>query len=314
MKKLSTILYSCLLLMIFTFSQSSGQQITTNLTADPDKAPFILDDIETFNTAFKLLTTDSDTAKILQTEYLDKGTAGLKIFIEKYDLSVERLVGAIKKRPEKYASLHDLSDPLEEKINIYRKAYAKLKEFIPGVVYPPTYFLVAGYWGIGSGSVEGQLISVEKWNRPLEDKSTLLIHELVHFQQVVAVGYEKYAALFGPEKNLLGLCIREGIGEFFTYLVTGKITQSNALEFTLKNEKRLWNWLKKEMDGTETGDWMWAKPEDPDQPRHVGYAMGFKIVEAYYNNAKDKQKAVEEILSVTDYPAFLNKSGYAAKF
>ena len=59
---------------------------------------------------------------------------------------------------------------------------------------------------------------------------------------------------------------------------------------------------------------MWSKPADPDQPRHVGYAMGFKIVEAYYNKAKDKKKAVEEILSVTDYPEFLIKSGYAAKF
>jgi hypothetical protein len=300
--------------MIFTFSQSTGQQITTNLTTDPTKAPFVLDDIQIFNLAFKMLTTESDSLNILQTKYLDKGTPGLKIFREKYDLNVERLKKSIQKHPEKYATLHDLSEPLMEKIKIYRKAYAKLKEFIPGVVYPPTYFLVAGYWGIGSGSVEGQLISVEKWNRPLEDKSTLLIHELVHFQQVVAVGYEKYAALFGPEKNLLGLCIREGIGEFFTYLVTGKITQGKALEFTLKNEKKLWEWLKKEMHGSETGDWMWAKPVDPDQPRHVGYAMGFRIVQAYYNNARDKQQAVEEILSVTDYPAFLKKSGYAAKF
>jgi uncharacterized protein YjaZ len=185
---------------------------------------------------------------------------------------------------------------------------------MPNAVFPPTYFLIGAYRGIGSGSVEGQLITVEKWQKPLEDKRPLLIHELVHFEQVVAVGYEKYKALFGPEKSLLGLCIREGTAEFFADLATGEITQDEALDYTLKHEKRLWDWLQKEMGGRETGDWMWKKPEDPEQPRHVGYVMGYRIVQAYYNNAEDKAQAVREILSVTNYPAFLRKSDYAVNF
>jgi hypothetical protein len=309
---LKYILTIFLLIPITSIAQSL--EITTNLTTDPQKAPFVVDDIHTFNRAFKMLTIGSDTAKILQTEYLDKGSPGLNMFIEKYDLNVARLTKAIGKRPEKYASLSTLVDPLNEKIKTYRKAYAKLKDYIPEVVYPPTYFVVAGYWGIGSGSVEGQLISVEKWKRPLEDKSTLLIHELVHFQQLVAIGYEKYAALFGPEKSLLGLCIREGIGEFFSYLVNGKITQGKALEYVLENEKRLWKQFQSDMSGRETGDWMWAKPADPNQPRHVGYAMGFRIVQSYYEKAVNKDKVVKEILAVTDYDQFLHKSEYALKF
>jgi hypothetical protein len=309
---LKYILTIFLLIPIASIAQSL--EITTNLTTDPQKAPFVVDDIHTFNRAFKMLTIGSDTAKILQTEYLDKGSPGLNMFIEKYDLNVARLTKAIGKRPEKYASLSTLVDPLNEKIKTYRKAYAKLKDYIPEVVYPPTYFVVAGYWGIGSGSVEGQLISVEKWKRPLEDKSTLLIHELVHFQQLVAIGYEKYAALFGPEKSLLGLCIREGIGEFFSYLVNGKITQGKALEYVLENEKRLWKQFQSDMSGRETGDWMWAKPADPNQPRHVGYAMGFRIVQSYYEKAVNKDKVVKEILAVTDYDQFLHKSEYALKF
>lgn len=128
-----------------------AQNITTNLTTDPQKAPFVIDDIHTFNTAFKLLANESDTARILQSHYLDKGTPGLKIFIEKYDLTSERLTRAIHKHPEKYASLSEISDFLREKIKIYRRAYAQLKNYIPDIDYPPTYFLVAGYWGIGCG-------------------------------------------------------------------------------------------------------------------------------------------------------------------
>jgi hypothetical protein len=236
------------------------------------------------------------------------------MFVEKYWLSAEKLAAAIGKHPGKYGSLEDLPDLLREESRLYRKAYAALKMVIPNAVYPPTYFLIGAFRGIGSGSVEGQLITVEKWNRPLDEKRPFLIHELVHFQQVVALGYEKYKALFGPEKSLLGLCIREGTAEFFADFVTGEITQDEALEYTIKNEKRLWDWFQKEMDGEETGDWMWKQPEDPEQPRHVGYVMGCRIVESYYNNAEDKAQAVKDILSVTDYPAFLRESGYAARF
>jgi uncharacterized protein YjaZ len=120
--------------------------------------------------------------------------------------------------------------------------------------------------------------------------------------------------LFGPEKNLLGLCIREGTAEFFADLITGRITQDEALPFTLQHERRLWEWFRKEMNGQETGDWMWKKPADPDQPMHVGYVMGYRIVQAYYNNASDKKQAVQEILSVTDFAGLLERSGYALQF
>ena len=128
------------------------------------------------------------------------------------------------------------------------------------------------------------------------------------------MGIKKYLALFGPKKNLLGLCIREGTAEFFSDLVSGKITQEKARDYVLKHEKELWDLFQPDMSGRETKDWMWKKPKNPKQPPHVGYVMGFLIVKAYYDQAKDKTKAVQEILSVTDYPAFLKKSQYENRF
>lgn len=43
---------------------------------------------------------------------------------------------------------------------------------------------------------------------------TLLVHELFHFQQLVATGPDEFYALFGEKKTLLGLTIREGAAEF----------------------------------------------------------------------------------------------------
>jgi hypothetical protein len=289
-------------------------RVTDNLTTDPDKAPFIYQDIETFLAAFKKIAPGKDPAKILQTEYLDKGTPGLKIFIEKYGLTAEKLVAALQIHRKKYAALNEILKAIKAEIPEFRRAFARLKKYIPSLVIPPTYFLVAGFRGIGSGSVKGQLISVEKWKKPITNKKTLLVHELVHFQQGMAVGVKKYMALFGPEKNLLGLCIREGTAEFFSNLVTGEITQEGARSYVLKNEKALWNVFRTEMSGRETKDWMWKKPKNPEQPPHVGYVMGFLIVKSYYDQAADKTKAVQEILSVTDYPAFLKKSQYENRF
>ena len=61
------------------------------------------------------------------------------------------------------------------------------------------------------------------------------------------------------------------------------------------------------------GDWLWKKPADPEQPQDLGYAIGARIVEAYYQQASDKRKAAQKIMAITDYPAFLKNSGYAKR-
>jgi hypothetical protein len=79
----------------------------------------------------------------------------------------------------------------------------------------------------------------------------------------------------------------------------------------LAHERTLWDVFRKDMLGGETGDWLWRQPADPEQPQDVGYAMGARIVETFYESADDKAAAAREILSITDYKAFLERSGYA---
>ncbi len=291
---------------------AASQEFTTPLTANPAEASFIHEDVENFVRAHAMLTPGVDTLAILQTEYLDKGTPGLIAFIGKYDLTSESLIAAIRSHPKRYAACDDLPQLLTRQAALTRQAFARLKEHIPNIMIPPTYFLIESGRGIGSGSKEGQLISVEIWARPFDGKETMIVHELVHFQQAMAVGFEKYVALYGPEKSLLGLCIREGTAEFLADLVTGEITQTRALKYTVQNERRLWEQFVKEMNGAETGDWMWGQPRDPEQPKHLGYALGYRIVAAYYKASEVKARAVDEILGVTDYAAFLERSGYPA--
>jgi hypothetical protein len=292
------------------------EELPPNFTPDPKKALFVYDDILTFLEVFPLLEAAENPKAVIQSEYLNKGTSGLKMFIQKYDLTADRIIKAVEKKQKKYATLAELPPWLKEQEEGLRRAYVKMKQLIPEVVFSPVYYLVGSFRGIGSGSTEGVLISVEKFVPAEKHLAPLIIHEMIHIQQVIAIGYEKYIAIFDPEKEktLLALCIREGAAEYLAHLVTGGITQDEAYTYTVENEKRIWERFQKEMHGSETGDWMWAKPKNPEQPMHIGYTLGFRIVEAYHENAEDKAQAVKEILSVTDYPAFLEHSGYAKRF
>lgn len=283
-----------------------------NVTPDPALAPLIYEDLHNFARAFELLSGAGDSIAVLQAEYFGKATPGLIAFVEDYELTPERLLSAIREHPAEYAAVKDKIAVLKEEETLYRGAYADLAVIVPNPLFPPTYFLVGSYRGIGSGSRAGTLITIEK--RSFESLrghiTTLLVHEMSHMQQAMAMGIEQYQAIYGPEGSLLAFTIREGVAEYMADRVTGRMTQQEARPFVEQHERELWQRFEPEMHGSETGDWMWSQPADPEQPRHVAYVLGARIVSVYYENARDKDQAIHDILAVTDYPAFLERSGY----
>ncbi|MCP4248274.1 MAG: hypothetical protein GY778_14605 [bacterium] len=286
-------------------------RITDNVTTDPAKAAFVYDDVHNFMHAMALAADAEDPTDILEREYFGKATPGLKQFVRKYGLTAEAAAAAMKKRPEKYGQLGERLAQVKSREAALRDALTKFKAVVPDAVFPPTYFLVSDYGGVASGSPDGQLITLERRSRESVDRmQTLLVHELLHFQQVRATGPDEFYALFGEKKSLLGLAIREGAAEFVANRVTGRITQQDALDYVLKYEREVWGRFEPQMKGRDTGDWLWSDPSDPNQPRDLAYAVGSRIVEAYCNKATDKRRAMREILSVTDYPDFLANSGY----
>ena len=290
-------------------------RITDNKPGDPQKATFVYDDVHHFLHAMTLVSGDADVVPALKAEYFGKASPGLKQFVVKYGLTAEAMAGAIKKRPEKYKQIGERLVQLKAKEDSIRDAFVKLKKIMPGAVYPPTYILVSDYGGIASGSPDGQLITIERrTSESVARIETLMIHELVHFQQLVAQGPDEFYAVFGEKKNLLALTIREGTAEFFAGRLTGRISKRDALNYVLANEKDVWNRFVGQMGSRDTGDWLWSKPSREGQPQDVGYALGLRIVESYYNKAADKNEAVNEILSVTDYPRLLEKSRYGLQF
>lgn len=64
------------------------------------------------------------------------------------------------------------------------------------------------------------------------------------------------------------------------------------------------------MHGGETGDGMFVRPTNPEWPPDLGYWIGYRIAKSYYERADNKQKAILDILGLTDFDDSLKASGY----
>ncbi|NIM52745.1 MAG: hypothetical protein GTN78_05445 [Gemmatimonadales bacterium] len=312
------------LLLIGLVRFDANAQITSDLATDPAKATIVYDDVRNLAHALDLLKGGGDTVATLQAEYFARATPGLRELIKDYDLTAESLTQAIQQRPREFGSLVDVPEWLAAQESTFRNAFAQLQQLIPNAVFPPTYFVVGAWVGASEATEQGQVISVERHGQMIsagrpdaaDHLAHTIVHELVHVQQALTQGLETYQSLYGdgPNRSLLALAIREGSADFLADLASGGHTHERAQAYCVQHEPELWERFRAEMAQREPGSWMWAEPRYPEEPRDLGYAMGFRIVKAYYEQAPDKKGAVRDILSVTDYPVFLELSGYAKRF
>ena len=288
--------------------------ITENVQVLAEDAEFVFEDVDHFLTAMAKVDRGGELVSALETEYFARATPGLHEMIRKYPFTPEDLADAIRRDPRKYGEVSRHRDLLESRVDEFREAYGRFAELYPEVVFPPTYFLVDCDRGIGSGSPEGSLISIERRTpESIAGLETLLVHELVHFQQLSAVGVEEFYALFAEKKTLLGLALREGTAEFIARRVTGRTTQEDAWVWLLGHEAETWTRFRNVMMASDTRGWMWSAPGNSSQPRDLAYAIGARIVESYCSRADGPERAVRAAMSVTEPAGFLEASGYTGE-
>lgn len=297
-------------LTIITSLLSIVLKAQPNYPTDPNKAELITQDLEVFIKAFSLLDENSDTANILQLNYLDVGTPGLQEYIQKHQLTADLIKNAISSDPESYRSLPSFLEYIQSIDETYKQTLSDYSKIVPNAVFPPTYMIVGANRGIGQASKSGQLISVTRLIKKSESLMPLIIHELTHFQQAMALGFQNYIALY-QNPDMLGFCIREGSAEFITFLTLNNITQSKSLQYLSDHEKELWTKFNKDLESQDSTDWLWETIGREDIPQLLGYVMGYKIAESYYDNENDKSQAVKNILATNNYNEFKLQSGYS---
>ena len=278
----------------------------SNFSTNPDSVVFHTEDIGVFWKVFDKTSPKFDP-KTFQQEYIDVGSAGLKGFIKMRIESGKNLSKTIKENLSYYQAVRESSLSIDhEKKKLY-EYFHKLKEIYPKAEFPDVYFVIGAKNTGGTTFNGGLIIGAEMYGKPsgsfmpsvdIDYIDEIVLHESVHFQQ-------KYE----PSNVLLAQCIREGTADFITELVAGSHSNGKIHEYGNAHTKELWNEFVNEMNGTDWSNWLYGS-KNKSRQKDLGYWMGYKISKAYYDKMDDKMKAIDDMLNITDYEAFLKKSGY----
>lgn len=246
-------------------------------------------------------------ASALETEYLEKGSKGLKAFITNRIKSGKNLRKVVMSEMDYYQSIRESTLSIEAKRSLIADHFKKFRELYPEATLPEVYFVIGAKNTGGMAFRNGLSIGAEMFGNPnnkitprldLELIDDVVVHELMHFQQ-------KYVS----DNSLLAQSIREGSADFLCELITGKHANQDIYKYGDAHERELWNEFKLRMHKADWSGWLYYQ-RDKSRPKDLGYWMGSKITKAYYDKAADKRQAITDILTIQDFKKFLADSGY----
>jgi hypothetical protein len=292
---------------------------------DPDKSQIITTDIDNFWRAYDLAAKESSLQKkteIYQHEYLDKGSPGLQDFVTLRIKSAEALAQTIEKCPRYYASIRQQTQKVAAYSDEIRKGFHRLKAIYADAVFPDVYFVIGRLSTGGTTSKNGLLIGAEMYGltkgsptaelndwlkqvlKSIDTIPAIVAHESVHIQQQSLI----------LARTLLAQSIEEGAADFIGEMMVEQIINKHLHEFGNPKERQLWEEFKPVMNEKSFANWLYNGGAAKDRPADLGYYIGYKICESYYQKAQDKSQAIKDILAVSDFEKFLKDSQYERKF
>jgi uncharacterized protein YjaZ len=285
-------IFSALLFTLLISIDNYSQSIFSN---DPLEAKFITDDVDRFWKAFDQM----GTSKVNPfNEYVEKGSPGVKGFIEGRIINADSMYQMVARRKKDYEKSRTILSDLESKKKKIRAIYSAMKYWYPDCKFPPIYFVIGRFNTGGTISEDGLLLGTEMLN-DLNGLPGLVAHELIHFQQEI----------FG-DNSLLKESIMEGSADFLGELISGEYINPRAFEYGEKHLEQLTEEFVLRMIQEDIFDWLYGTTGKDDRPNDLGYWMGYKITEAYFYKQEDKHKAVYNIINIKDPVSFLQESAY----
>ena len=323
--------FFCLALLLIAGS-ASAQENQRPLA----KPAVFTQDITNFWQAYDSVRATPDTARqrqLVQRLYLDRATPGLHEFAQAEDYTPRAYVRAMRRTPKFWASVRPATLGVSSNKLRILKVLQRLQWLYAGYK-PVAIFFTIGALNSG-GTVRGQrvLIGTEiAAATPETDASELgpwlqrvfkahqngvvelVAHEAVHTQQP-----DGDAELDG-KTDLLGYCLQEGAADFIAELLLAKPYNTPYLTYGRQHERALWQEFKPLLSSPNASQWLYNGDQAQAQhrPADLGYFMGYAICRAYYQRARDKRRAIADIIELrhdkTAPHEFLARSGYAAQW
>jgi len=289
-----------------------------SLKSDPNQVSFHYDDVRNFIAAFKKSESNwSQAPHYFYTDYFAKASEGL-FFYQKFKIqsSSHQFAYRVEDKKDYFKAILSNLEQLSSTESSLKNYFIKFKALYPAAIFPDVYYLVGCFNAGGTSSPAGLLIGAEMHSKPenasltnfnnwektvLRDQENLpliIMHELVHIQQ-----HSNY-------DTLLGNAIYEGAADFISQLICGSHINTHVHAWANEREAAVWEAFKKEMYGKNSWNWIGNANSAKDKPADLGYYVGYKICEAYYAKQSDKTQAIADILSITNWEEFYEKSGY----
>ncbi len=290
-----------------------GLAITTFSFGQNNKQKFVSIDIDNFWVSYDKIIATSDSIqqyKYLKEYYLDKATDGLKSLIEAKRYTEKDFINAINKYPKFWNSIRQNTYKINDVETEIEASIQKLREVYPNLKSSTIYFSIGGFRS--NGTIQGNkvLISCEmalsnkmvnteelpeslqtfyKLFNPLDNIALLCTHEYVHTQQKM------------PLDNLLCNTLYEGVAEFTSCFATNKPSNTASFDFGKKNEELVkTKFIEDLFIPDRMNNWLWGQNLNELKERDLGYYIGYRICENYYAQAKDKKKAIKDMIEL-DY-------------
>ena len=282
--------------------------------------------MEQFWPYFERAKEDRSNAKKIFKEYIFSGPREIRDFyVVRYN-STEAMYGQmINAAPDYYSSLQQHFDPdrLLALKDITTEGMYRFKELYPQAVFPKV-FVVPGILNSGGTATEmGLFVGGDMYGKskgvPTEELTdwqkdaimeisslpAITLHELMHFQQNYSDPVNNNNVLF----NL----VQEGVCDLLVEICTRQPLRNSNLEYledTSTRQKILAD-LKTELFSDDLSAWLYNGESIQDRPHDLGYTLGYLITKSYYENQKDKQLAIYELLNSKDLTAIVRGSDYA---
>ncbi len=278
----------------------------------------ITSDIDNFWVAYDSLQNTTDSISTIQRLYIDKASDGLLEFLKvRPRFTSKAYVEAIVKYPKFWKSVRQSTLNIEKNALRIKSAFMEIKKIYPEFEIPDICFAISPVSAGGTTAQDNKMlligteivaadssVDISEFNNILKDiLGTLnvplyIIHEAIHTSQNPMC-----------EPSILTETLMEGSAEFISHFILKKEFRTKKYEYGYENECDLWGKIKVDIENDTNYD-KWFGSYSNNKHPDMGYFIGYRIIEAYYEQADNKEQALVDIIKLTHPGEILNKSNY----
>ncbi len=292
--------------------------------ADPLTVMIHTEDAERFARLFTA-TEGKPTAEQIQKDYLDNASYGVTVFTPYRIVNATHLAAAIAADQESYAhAIQQCLPRLREYDSDLRAIYLAMHGLYPDKPLPQIYVIFGAGNSGGTAQPDAQVLGLEVLCKTSDTPEALrttmrrfFAHETVHTLQNDPADQRK--------SPLLAQVLTEGGADFIASLVTGETPEPQRANWAAQRESFLWSEFQKDMvatqppmnrqdpSGAKQANLRWIgnyQKAPAGWPFEVGYWVGMRIWQCYFQAAADKHQAIRDVIDWNDPQSILTKSGY----